>query len=159
ALFILQILYHTLIAVIKASILFLFIRIFPGEKFRLMLRDTQVFNYSRPLSLTLSPFLNILSGLKDPGRKTALFQHAPRGFACGLLNIVLDVWMFALPFSQVLGLNMKWRNKFAVIPMFNLGILQVYISERLLPPNYRHQLPIRIRHSAPSPTVVSIVHT
>lgn len=40
-----------------------------------------------------------------------------------IVNIALDLWMLALPASQVWGLKMPLRRKIGVMIMFGLGIL------------------------------------
>jgi hypothetical protein len=44
-------------------------------------------------------------------------------WAQAIINIALDLWMLALPASQVLRLNMQLRKKMGVMVMFGLGIL------------------------------------
>lgn len=44
-------------------------------------------------------------------------------WAHAIINIALDVWMLALPASQVWGLKMPLRRKLGVMVMFGLGIL------------------------------------
>jgi len=43
--------------------------------------------------------------------------------ASALLSITLDLWMLAIPLSQVVRLQMKWKRKLAVALMFALGTL------------------------------------
>lgn len=39
------------------------------------------------------------------------------------VNIGLDVWMLVLPSTQVLRLNLRWREKAEILAMFGIGIL------------------------------------
>ncbi|KZL77393.1 CFEM domain-containing protein, partial [Colletotrichum tofieldiae] len=127
ALYILEILYHTSIALTKASILFLFIRVFPGEKLRIVLWATQAFNLLTAIVFNLAAIFQCQPvhlawtgwSRQEEGR---CFSMPHVGCIHGILNIVMDVWMLVLPLTQVLRLNMKWRNKFTVISMFSLGI-------------------------------------
>lgn len=43
------------------------------------------------------------------------------------LNIALDVWMLALPASQIWRLNLSWKKKIGVLAMFGFGILYVIL--------------------------------
>ncbi|KAK1720270.1 uncharacterized protein BDZ83DRAFT_551033, partial [Colletotrichum acutatum] len=122
-----QLLYVFTLTLIKCSILFMYLRIFPGEKFR------------RVLWVTLA----VTAGLGTGSVFLVAFQCQPVGMAwkqwtgeenshCvpvpplgvvhGAVNIILDVWMLILPASQVLFLNMKPRKKWAVMFMFSLGL-------------------------------------
>ncbi|KAG8161106.1 hypothetical protein KVR01_009370 [Diaporthe batatas] len=49
-------------------------------------------------------------------------------WAHAIINIALDVWMLALPASQVWGLKMPLRRKLGVMVMFGLGIFITTVS-------------------------------
>ncbi|RGP77718.1 hypothetical protein FLONG3_4177 [Fusarium longipes] len=48
--------------------------------------------------------------------------------ASALLSIALDFWMLAIPLSQVVRLQMKWKRKLAVSFMFALGTFVSVVS-------------------------------
>jgi hypothetical protein len=45
------------------------------------------------------------------------------GWAIAAASIILDVWMLAIPLSQLVQLQMKWQRKVAVGLMFTVGTL------------------------------------
>lgn len=115
---------------IKASILFMYLRIFhlPDEKIR--------------VALWITMGINILSGLSFIF--AGLFQCQPislawtfwTGEATGKcidivllalshagINIALDLWMLILPATQIWGMNLAVRKKVAIMAMFSLGLL------------------------------------
>ncbi|KAK7433675.1 CFEM domain-containing protein [Colletotrichum acutatum] len=127
----LQTLYHSCIDIIKASILFMYLRIFhlPGEKITIALWVTQVFNLMNgiififvglfqcnPVSLAWTFWTGDATGKCIDIVYLAL-AHAG-------VNIALDVWMLVLPLTQVWGMNLARRKKFAIMFMFSLGLLK-----------------------------------
>ncbi|GJD02198.1 CFEM domain-containing protein [Colletotrichum higginsianum] len=135
AFYALQTLYHSCIDMIKASILFMYLRIFhlPDEKIR--------------VALWITMGINILSGLSFIF--VGLFQCQPislawtfwTGEATGKcvdivllalshagINIALDLWMLILPATQIWGMNLAVRKKVAIMAMFSLGLFLTIVS-------------------------------
>ncbi|KAK1964467.1 CFEM domain-containing protein [Colletotrichum sublineola] len=125
--------YITCLAFIKASILFLFLRVFPEGKFRKALWYTQVFN--------LLVFISFLAGAiaacqpieyfwigwaKETDGKC--FDVNAFALSHGIVNVVLDVWMLALPLSQIYYLKMDQKQKLGVMLMLGVGIFLVAVS-------------------------------
>src|SRR5690349_9643577 len=44
-------------------------------------------------------------------------------WAIAAVGIILDLWMLAIPISQLIHLQMKWKRKLAVASMFGVGTL------------------------------------
>ncbi|TDZ15264.1 hypothetical protein Cob_v011780 [Colletotrichum orbiculare MAFF 240422] len=124
-----QTLYHSCIDIIKASILFMYLRIFhlPDEKIRIVLWITQGVNLANglififlglfqctPVSLVWTFWTGEATGKCLPIAKL--------GLAHVCINIGLDVWMLILPATQIFRMNMAKRKKFAVMFMFGLGL-------------------------------------
>ncbi|GJC93262.1 CFEM domain-containing protein [Colletotrichum higginsianum] len=125
-----EILYFVTLAVIKASILCLYLRIFGAitETFRQVLWGTQIFNIAVCVTFIvvnlnqckpLSYFWHGWDG-KHPGYCINLsamtLSHA-------VLNIAIDVWMLVLPATQIYKLNLQKRQKAGIMMMFGVGIL------------------------------------
>ncbi|KDN65040.1 putative CFEM domain-containing protein [Colletotrichum sublineola] len=133
-------LYYLCLDMIKASILFTFLRIFhlPDEKIRVALWVTMA--------------INLLSGLVFTF--VALFQCRPITLAWKFwtgeetgrcinmvnvslghagLNIMLDIWMLILPATQILSMNLALRKKLAVMSMFSLGLFLTIVSAIRVP--------------------------
>ncbi|KAJ3960676.1 hypothetical protein N0V92_002687 [Colletotrichum tropicale] len=129
AFYALQVLYHSCIDLIKASILFMYLRIFhlPGEKVRIVLWATLILNI-------LNGMIFILVGLfqckpislawtfwtgEATGKCIDIVQLA---LAHAGINIALDVWMLIIPATQIWNMNLATRKKFAIMFMFGLGL-------------------------------------
>lgn len=50
------------------------------------------------------------------------------GLAHGGMNIVLDVWMLVLPFTQLYKLNHPWNKKLGIFAMFSVGIFLTVVA-------------------------------
>ncbi|OLN97791.1 hypothetical protein CCHL11_02519 [Colletotrichum chlorophyti] len=135
AFYALQTLYHACIDVIKASILFMYLRIFhlPDEKIRITLWITQGVNL-------LSGLLFIFIGLFQcrpvslawtfwTGEATGkCIDIAQLGLAHACINIGLDVWILILPATQIWNMNLAMRKKLAIMFMFSLGLFLTVVS-------------------------------
>ncbi|KAK1558151.1 CFEM domain-containing protein [Colletotrichum navitas] len=131
--YIFGLLYFFGLAFIKMSIIFLYFRIFPDEKFRKVLWATQVFNLLLLISfaagqLALCQPLNFVwvGWTKEfPGK---CFDRNGFIIAHGAINVALDLWMLALPLTQLYGLHMQRRKKLGVMFMFSLGAFLTAVS-------------------------------
>lgn len=118
------------IGTLKASILFFYLRVFNlvSPTFTAVLWCTQAFNMLNCIAFTIAnlnqckPFWYAWEGWdgRHPGYcvnlVAMLVSHAA-------INIALDVWMLALPVTQVLWLNLRKRQKLEILTMFGLGVM------------------------------------
>ncbi|WQF84406.1 Putative extracellular membrane protein, CFEM [Colletotrichum destructivum] len=128
-LFVTELVYTTTIALIKASILFFFLRIFPSMLFRKAVWATLGLNAASALVYFILIFVQCrpLSVYwlgwdgEHPGVcvnfDVLVLWHA--GF-----NILLDVWMLILPLTQLYKLNFGLKRKIGVMLIFSVGILR-----------------------------------
>ncbi|TDZ27798.1 hypothetical protein C8035_v008745 [Colletotrichum spinosum] len=126
--FILQLTYHCLMTLVKASILFMFLRIFPGRKFRIILWATQVFNLMVGLAFVLATIfqcspISLAWTFWTGDFEGHCINIGITGASQCAVNIVLDIWLLILPATQVRNLNIKRRRKLAYMLMFSLGLL------------------------------------
>ncbi|KAK1673226.1 hypothetical protein BDP55DRAFT_227797 [Colletotrichum godetiae] len=124
-----QALYHCTITLIKASILFLYLRLFPFEWFRIALWGTQVFNLVIGVLFLLlgifqcNPVHLAWTVWKHDSRSQGTCMSIVNiGIAHGAIQVGLDIWMIALPLLQVQSLNLKWEKKSSLVVMFSLGL-------------------------------------
>ncbi|EFQ32528.1 CFEM domain-containing protein, partial [Colletotrichum graminicola M1.001] len=125
-----EVLYITSISALKASILFFYHRIFGlvNQTFTTVLWFTQALNIIICVSFAVTklnqckPFSYSWEGWdgRHSGRcitlRPLLILHAA-------LNLAMNLWMLALPMTQVLWLNLRKRQKLEVLFMFGLGVL------------------------------------
>lgn len=120
--------YTITLALVKASICFLYLRLFTNLKFRRIVWATQAFNVALAITFIFAYafqctpphyFWEMWHGEK-PGKclsfSVLTWTHAG-------LGIVLDIWMLALPFWQVIKLNLPLRKRLDAFVMFGCGIL------------------------------------
>ncbi|KAI8256710.1 Satratoxin biosynthesis SC1 cluster protein 4 [Colletotrichum sp. SAR11_239] len=130
-----EIVYSITLASIKASILFLYLRIFGAitETFRQILWGTQIFNVAVCITFVivnlnqckpLSYFWYGWDG-RHPGYCIDLTAMA---LSHAALNIALDVWMLVLPATQIYRLNLQKRQKAGIMSMFGVGIFITIVS-------------------------------
>lgn len=114
------------------SLCFFYLRLFPEPVVRRCLWATQVF-----IILLGSTFIivDLVQCKPLTWFWNRLDQNATGNGECidinavswahAIINIVLDLWMLALPATQILSLQMTLRKKVHVLAMFALGALSV----------------------------------
>ncbi|KAL5379990.1 hypothetical protein DPSP01_008028 [Paraphaeosphaeria sporulosa] len=132
--YIIEVLYFFNVAMLKLSLLFFFLRIFPAKPIKRLLWATIAFNICFGIAFIV----------------TAIFQCTPirfywekwdgehvngkcinlnaLGWANAAISILLDIWMLALPLWQVLQLKLAWKKKVSVAMMFFVGTFVTVIS-------------------------------
>ena len=126
--YVLVVLYFAQITLLKMSLLFFYLRIFPGDGTRRVLYATVAFN---AVFGVVFVFLAIFQC-----RPVSYFwekwdgEHVGQcldvngiGWAHAAISIALDIWMLAIPLSQLRGLNLHWKKKIGVAIMFCVGTL------------------------------------
>jgi len=132
-LYFLQLLYLVQIALIKASILFFFLKIFPDRRFRQCLWIVQVLNLLICLAFVgvgfgqCRPFSYFWTGW-DGEHEGSCLDATVTGLAHVALNIALDIIMLVLPVTQIYKLQMNRRKKIGVMAMFQAGIFLTIAS-------------------------------
>lgn len=131
--FAMELLYFSQIGAVKLSILFFYLRLFPGPNIRKWIWGTIIFN-------TIFTLLFILIGLFqcapirfywkrwDNEHKGKCMDINALGWANAGISIALDIWMLALPMTQLVNLNLHWKKKLSVAAMFGVGALSVSCS-------------------------------
>lgn len=130
-LFILQVFYAAGIPLIKVSLLFFYLRLFPARRIRRVLWATLALNGVYALAFI---FLSIFAcqpvsffweGWDGEHEGKCLNRHTIT-WAHACIGIALDVWMLAIPLSQISVLKLHWKQKLSVGFMFFVGSLYVF---------------------------------
>lgn len=126
--YIFEVLYSFVLAIIKISICCLYLRVFPGHRFRVIVWATQAFNIGILVTFFIADMLqcrplNFFWLGWDGEHQGVCWDLNALGWAHASINIGLDLWMLALPASQIWSLNMPLRQKARVLAMFSFGIL------------------------------------
>jgi len=134
-LYALQPIYHCCIDMIKASILFSYLRIFhlPDEKIRIALWVTMAINLMSGLAFMFVSMFQCqpvsLAWTRWTGETTGnCINFIYISMSHAGINIALDLGMLILPASQVWSMNLALRKKIAVMSMFSLGLFLTIVS-------------------------------
>ncbi|KKY29996.1 putative cfem domain-containing protein [Diaporthe ampelina] len=121
--FVFEVLYTLTLGLIKTSILFLYLRLFPDPKFRRVVWATQVFNLLLVGSFITCDFLqcqpiSFFWESWDGEHSGRCFNINALAWAHSAINIGLDFWMLYLPATQVWSLQMKVKKKIGTLVSF-----------------------------------------
>jgi hypothetical protein len=121
-------LYFASMAVLKLSFLFFFKRIFPGRTIQTVISVTVIVTVMWGIASVIAGIFQCspvsYSWTSWDGTKSGtcvsinglIWSHA-------VLNIAIDLWLLAIPLSQLVHLQLSWSKKCGVILMFCLGTL------------------------------------
>ena len=124
----LEILYFLQIVLLKATLLFFFLRIFPSQMTRRLIQYTLIFNTIYGISfmiIAIFPCQPVSHYWTNWSQETKgrCVDIGSLVWANATISIVLDVWMLALPLYEVFRLQMSWRKRIGVGLMFFVGTL------------------------------------
>lgn len=117
---IVTILYFTEVAMLKISILFFYLRIFPDKQIRQLLYGTLVVVVLFGIAFIMTAALQCLpveynwTAWRDPSKKGQCRDASLIAWANAGISIALDLWMLYLPLSQIKSLNLHWKKKLGV---------------------------------------------
>lgn len=126
--YVMEFLYFAQITLLKLSLLFFYLRVFPGRPVRRIIWATVAFNslfgvvfiivaifQCRPISHYWNKWHGETSG-------TCININA-LAWSNAAISIALDFWMLAIPLSQLTHLQLAWKKKVGVALMFCVGTL------------------------------------
>lgn len=127
-----EVLYAFILPFTKTSILFFYLRIFPGTTFR---RITWCLIVVSTLTAVIFTFVNAFQCAPvnhywrqwdgEPGR--CISPSGP-AWSISVIGIVIDFLMLGLPIYHIRELNLHWRKRLNASLMFSIGFLYVPIS-------------------------------
>jgi hypothetical protein len=127
-LYALEILYFIQVALLKLTLLFFFLRIFPKPTIRRLLWATVAFNCLNGVAFTFAAIfqcrpISFYWTKWDQEGSGQCIDINGLAWTNAIISIVLDVWMLALPLFEVFHLQLSWRKKLSVAVMFCVGTL------------------------------------
>ncbi|KUI55538.1 hypothetical protein VP1G_02965 [Cytospora mali] len=126
-------LYFLDLALMKTSLLFFYLRIFPKKPIRILLWCTIAFNavwgvtFALILAFDCQPISYFWTYWDGEHVGTCLNTNAI-GWANAAISIAEDIWMLAIPLSQLRSLQLHWKKKVGVAIMFCTGAFVTVIS-------------------------------
>lgn len=127
-----EILYSATLALTKTSILFFYLRIFPGVRFRQVTWCLITISIMAAITFVLvdafqcSPanhYWRQWNG--EPGR---CFSPSGPAWSISIIGIIIDFCMLGLPLYQIRELHLPWRKRVTGCLMFGVGFLWVSLS-------------------------------
>ncbi|KAH6644889.1 CFEM domain-containing protein [Boeremia exigua] len=132
--YVVEILYFVELPFLKLSLLFFYLRIFPGSKVKQLLWGTIAFNVAFGIAFVIagifqcrpiSHYWTYWDGVDTGGK---CFNINALAWANAAISIAVDLWMLAIPLFQVAKLNMARKKKIAVSMMFLVGTFVTIVS-------------------------------
>lgn len=132
-LYALEILYFLQISLLKLTLLFFYLRIFPKPLIRRLLWGTVVFNILWGIAFVIAAIFQCQPisfywtswDKEQPGKCININALA---WSNAVISIVLDIWMLALPLYEIFHLQLSWRKKISVAIMFCVGTFVTIVS-------------------------------
>ncbi|KAJ5953493.1 hypothetical protein N7454_000389 [Penicillium verhagenii] len=123
-----ELLYITCVAMVKICFLLFYLRIFPSDRMRLVIKVSILATVCFGLTFLFgfafqcSPVSYNWNGWDGEHTGTCVETNS-LVVAAAAFNIVLDIWVIALPIPRVLTLQASINTKLQVILMFSVGFL------------------------------------
>ncbi|KAK4085145.1 uncharacterized protein Triagg1_135 [Trichoderma aggressivum f. europaeum] len=130
--YVLEILYFAQVMLLKMTLLFFYLNIFPG-KARTLLWGTVLVNGVFGVTFMLlavfqcHPISFFWTGWDGQHSGKCLNSNAI-GWANAAISIALDLWMIAIPMWQIRNLNLHWKKKVGVAVMLLVGTFVTVVS-------------------------------
>ncbi|KAF2019882.1 hypothetical protein BU24DRAFT_419482 [Aaosphaeria arxii CBS 175.79] len=131
--YIMEVMYFAIVAILKMSLLFFYRRIFPGVAVRKVILATIIFNALYGITFVIAalsqcqPLSYYWTNWDGEHEGTCININA-LGWANAAVSIALDIWMLAIPLSQLIHLKLAWRKKIGVAAMFCVGFFVTIVS-------------------------------
>ncbi|KAH6684559.1 hypothetical protein B0J14DRAFT_465132, partial [Halenospora varia] len=128
-----EILYFAQVSLLKLSLLFFYMRIFPAAKVKRLLWGTVVFDVLFGITFIVvgvfqcQPISYYWKNWDGEHQGTCLNINS-LGWSNAAISILLDAWMLGIPMSQIAGLKLHWKKKIGVAMMFVVGTFVTVIS-------------------------------
>lgn len=128
--YIIQILYVVLMGVVKISLTLFYLAIFPGPTIRRLLWATVGFHFLFTLGFTVGIIFQCVPVsyqqakydlTRDPPARARCLDINASGWANAALTLASDIWLLALPISQIHQLKLHWKKRVIVTIMFLTG--------------------------------------
>ncbi|KAJ4262959.1 hypothetical protein NW762_006572 [Fusarium torreyae] len=128
----LEIFYFAQVSLLKTSLLFFYLRIFPGTAQKL-LWGTVIFNCVYGLLfMLLAAFqctpVSFFWHNWDHEHEGTCMNSSAIGWANAAISIALDAWMLAIPMWYLRRLKLHWKKKIGVAAMFVVGTFVTIVS-------------------------------
>jgi hypothetical protein len=123
-----ELLYFAELALVKISILFFYLRLFPGTTIRRVIYATIIFNILFAAVFDLTALLQCQPigyywKKWDGEHEGKCLNNNALAWSNAAINIATDIWLLGLPMTQLIHLQLHWKRKLGVAMMFGVGAL------------------------------------
>ncbi|KAK1996829.1 CFEM domain-containing protein [Colletotrichum falcatum] len=131
--YIFNLLYTTCLSLIKASLILMYLRIFPDQTVRKVLWGTLAANgliwagFLGPTVFVCRPISFFWDGWAKESEGECISFHAS-SITHSVLQLTLDLVLLVIPATQIWGLNMSRRKKIGVYLIFGAGVFLTAVS-------------------------------
>lgn len=126
-------LYITSLSVTKVSILFFYLKVFPGQGFRYCVFALIALNvafavvYGLLLAFQCRPIAGAWKSW-DGTFDAKCININVIGWSAAAINILLDLAVIVLPLPALFRLSMSWKKKIQIVLMFTVGLFVTFVS-------------------------------
>ncbi|ETS81528.1 hypothetical protein PFICI_06530 [Pestalotiopsis fici W106-1] len=131
--YIMAVLYFLQVTLLKMSLLFFYLKIFPEKGVRRLLWGTVIFNtgfgiFFVVLTIFQCQPVSYYWTKWDGEHSGKCLSISGIAWANAAVSIALDIWMLAIPLSQLRKLHLHWKKKIGVALMFIVGTFVTVVS-------------------------------
>jgi hypothetical protein len=127
--YVMEIMYLVELSLVKISLSLFFLFIFPNAIIRRLLIGTTIFNVLSGVAFAATgifqctPVRYFWAQYSEPSADGHCININVFGWTNAVISIAVDIWLIAIPLSQVPALNLHWKKKLGVVIMFLMGAL------------------------------------
>ncbi|KEZ46553.1 CFEM domain-containing protein [Scedosporium apiospermum] len=131
--YIMEVFYFAEVTLLKVSILFFYLRIFPEPRIRRVLWATQILNVLVGVAFVITsifqctPISHFWTSWTGETKGKCVNVNA-LAWANAIISIVLDILMLAIPLSQLPKIKLHWKRKVGIALMFFVGTFVTVVS-------------------------------
>ena len=122
-----EILYAGILSITKTSILFFYLRIFPGVRFRQITWSLIAFSIMTAFTFVFVDAFQCTPAnhywTQWDGESGKCYSPSGPAWSIAVIGIAIDFCMLALPLYQIRELNLPWRKRLTGGLMFGVGFL------------------------------------
>ncbi|KAJ3494223.1 hypothetical protein NLG97_g4219 [Lecanicillium saksenae] len=135
--YVIQILYILLMAFVKLTLTFFYLNIFFGRAIRALLWGTAVFHVAGAVAFSIGIIFQCLPISYQWEKFNYINNNAVQGhcininaagWANAAISVASDIWLLAIPLSQIHKLQLHWKKKLGAALMFLTGASVTVIS-------------------------------
>lgn len=128
--YVIQIIYILLMALVKLTLTLFYLNIFFGRGIRALLWATVVFHIANAVAFTIAIIFQCLpiiyqwekyNYVNNNSVEGHYFNINAAGWANSAITVASDIWLLAIPLSQVHKLRLHWKKKLGAALMFLAG--------------------------------------